>query len=147
MADNVPLGMEFMRWQSVPSLTNDTLGRAGAVFLVQKSGLQDFVNKLGAKKPTPEGSVPPVSVPPNLQSDVGFGANPTGSGLGVNPNMDQGGLSAYRPPVTLPTDAIPNPVGGGMPQGAPLPPADMSSISNNLMDVNKILGLRMLGGL
>lgn len=146
MADNVPLGMEFMRWQSVPSLTGDMLGKAALGLFAEKSGLKDFLNQLGGGS-APAEAVPPMSVPPNLQSDFGFGANPTGSGLGVNPNMARSGLSAYRPPVTLPTDAIPNPVGGGMPQGAPLPPADMSSISNNLMDVNKILGLRMLGGL
>lgn len=160
MADNIPMGMEFARFSSLPSLTGDGLGKVLAATLVDKSGLGKFINDMGKSLPGREGipgaavpdsnldmrmpnNAPPGAVPPLSGANFGLGLNPNASGMGMNPNLG-GGLSVYGQQNIQPVPSA------GLPAPTQLPPLGMSQPALggtpsflNLQDAKKILGFNL----
>lgn len=87
MADKTPLGMEFMNWQNLPSLTQTLAGG--------KSPLLNTIGLLladGDKEEEPSVGAPAIGTgvtPPQIPGGVGIA--PVG-GLGIKPPAQFGGL-------------------------------------------------------
>lgn len=95
MADNVPMGMEFMRWQNAPSLTEGIANIA--------SGKHPLLNALGilladGKKPETEAGVAPPATP--VANMTGIGIQPPNV-YGQLPQLPTIG-SATAPTATAP---------------------------------------------
>lgn len=97
MADNVPLGMEFMRWQSLPSVA-DAVGKSKLL-----KGLGILLAGSGAQEETPAAPLGQGVAPPTIGGNIGL--NPMkSSGIGIAPGQFQ------MPNLTLPQ------IGQAMPQ-------------------------------
>lgn len=141
MADQVPLGMEFMRWQSVPSLTGDKGGRAVLGMLLNSlgsggggGGVSDAMSAFRQMEIGQQGQFDP-SAPPampvapavptgfELQAVPPPGGEPSG-GAPMMPNLGQ--------PLSIPGLSSP---------GAPSAPGAMGAPNMqqlpNLMDLVK----------
>ena len=83
MADNVPLGMEFMRWQNVPSITETIMG--GKSPLLKTIGL---MMAGGGEGGAPEGAAPPPAMGQGVSVGGGVGMAPNKpAGLGIAPGQ------------------------------------------------------------
>jgi hypothetical protein len=86
MADNVPLGMEFMRWQSVPSLTQTIASGGNPLFKALGLLLAD-----GQKEGEAEQGVKPLG--------QGLGQTQVPGGVGVAPVMPNQSSVGIQPPA------------------------------------------------
>lgn len=95
MAKDVPLGMEFMNWQNVPSLTETIASGKSPLLKTLGILLAD-----GEKPKTDYGIAPPA---------MGQGISP-GGGIGIDPNKSNNfGLQASSfPQTTLQAPKLPN---------------------------------------
>jgi hypothetical protein len=124
MAENVPLGTEFMRWQNAPSMSGGVPAVLGA-YLANKAGLIDLNDENQKQALQKNGLFGTVignqlgmnkAVPPKLSGD-----------WTVKPNYSLGGVPApqfeARPsiqPVEPPNSVITSPVHQSDVQGQPL---------------------------
>ena len=82
MADNVPLGMEFMRWGNLPSITQTIMGGKNPLFNALGIALA------GSGEQAPEGGVPAPALGQGISVGGGVGVAPAKpSGMGIAPSQ------------------------------------------------------------
>lgn len=104
MADKTPLGMEFVNWQNLPSLTETLAG--GKSPLLKTIGL---LMAGGDKEQEPNVGAPAMGMGVSQpQIPGGVGIAPISNGLGIKPPAQFGGLPSLPTAPTLNTSQTPS---------------------------------------